>query len=399
MPQSSYIVLVDCNNFFVSCEELYDPSLKGKPVCVLGNNDGCVVARSNPAKDLGITMGMPYFIAKKKFPDAIYLSGNLAKYKSISKKIMAKLTDFTPNVEVYSIDEAFLDITGCEKTHKITYLEIARKVRTDIKNEIGIDVSIGLSPTKTLSKLASEIAKSGIRKYTDLSGVYEINEENRVEILKNTSINEIWGIGRNLEKTLRRHNIRSAFDYTKLSDDFLKRNLGKIGLDLKQELLGNSVSPVEYENSLPKSISSTRSFRNFTTDKSVIKNALNGHLHHVCTKLREYNLTAKHLSIMLRTKDFKIFTNKISLDEPVDSEFEINKKIYTLFDEIYMKGVIYRSCGAVLSRVEPKKEMQLGLFSAKEKEKSKNLSKAWDNIEKKFGQGTLKIGKTTEETE
>lgn len=392
MPGCSYIVLVDCNNFFVSCEELYDPSLCGKPVCVLGNNDGCVVARSNPAKDLGIAMGMPYFIAKKKFPNAIYLSGNLTKYKTISKKIMAKLTDFTPNVEVYSIDEAFLDITGCERAHKISYFEIAHKIKTDVKNEIGIDVSIGLSPTKTLSKLASEIAKAAIRKNPKALGVFEINEENRVEILKNTNINEIWGIGRNLEKTLRRHNIRNAFDYTQISDDFLKRNLGKIGLDLKQELLGKPVSAVEYENSLPKSISRTRSFREFTEDKSVIKNALNSHLHEACSELRRYNLTAKHLSIMLRTKDFKIFTNKISLDEPIDSEFEINRKIYTLFDEIYIKGIIYRSSGVILSRVEPKKETQLGLFGAEKKEKSKKLSKAWDKIEQKFGTGALKIG-------
>jgi len=392
------IVLIDCNNFFVSCEELYDPALKGKPVCVLGNNDGCVVARSNPAKDLGIAMGMPYFIAKKKFPNAIYLSGNLSKYKEISKKIMAKLSDFTPNVEVYSIDEAFLDITGCERLFKTSYFEITKLIKKTIKNEIGIDVSVGLSTTKTLSKLASEIAKSKIRRHTDESGVYEINEENRVEILRNTSIDEIWGIGRNLNKTLRRHNIRTAFDYTALPDDFLKRNLGKIGLDLKEELLGNSINPVSYENALPKSISRTLSFRNFTDDKSVIKNALNSHLHNVCIELRKYNLTSSVVTVMLRTKDFRIFTNKITLPEPFDSEFEVNQKIYALLDEIFMEGVIYRSSGVILSRVEPKKDTQLGLFNVKEKEKSKKLSKAWDNIEKKFGQGALKIGHSDKES-
>lgn len=397
MPSKSQIVLVDCNNFFVSCEELYDPSLKGKAVCVLGNNDGCVVARSNPAKDMGISMGMPYFIAKKKFPNAIYLSGSLPKYRAISKKIMQKLFDFTPNVEVYSIDEAFLDITGCERVHKISYFEIAKKIRRDIKSEIGIDVSIGLSPAKTLSKLASEIAKSKIRKHTDESGVFEINEENRIEILKSTPVNEIWGIGRNLDKTLRRHNIRTAFDYTELPYDFLKRNFGKIGLDLKEELSGNSVNPVNYENSLPKSISKTLSFRDFTTDKSVIKNALNHHLHEVCAKLRNHNLTSQMITVMLRTKDFRIFTNKASLDEPFNSEFEINQKMYELFDEIYMQGIVYRSSGVILSKIEPKKETQLGLFTAEEKEKSKKLSKAWDNIEKKFGFGTLKIGTVKEE--
>lgn len=386
------IVLVDCNNFFVSCEELFDPSLKGRPVCVLGNNDGCVIARSNPAKDLGVAMGMPYFIAKKKFKDVIYLSGNHSKYREISRKIMQKLYDFSPTVEKYSIDEAFIDITGCERAHKAPYFEIAQKIRLSIKDEIGIDVSIGLSSSKTLAKLASEIAKSNLRKKTDISGVFEINVQNMGEILRTTSINEIWGIGRNLDKTLRRHNIRSALDFINLPEDFLKRNLGKNGLDMQKELSGVSINPVSAEEEAPKSISKTASFRHFVDDKSVIKNALNHHCHLVCTQLRSQNLTAKLLVVMLRTKDFKVYTNKLALDTPIESEFEINKEIYRLFDEIYLKGVMYRSSGVILSRIEKKKEEQLGLFNAEKKIKSKNLSKAWDNIEKKYGFGSLKIG-------
>lgn len=386
------IVLVDCNNFFVSCEELSDPSLKGKPVCVLSNNDGCVIARSNPAKDLGITMGMPYFIAIKKFPKAIYLSGNHAKYREISKRIMEKLYDFSPTVEVYSIDEAFLDITGCEKAHKTDCFNIAKNIRKTIKNDIGIDVSAGLSTSKTLSKMASEVAKAKIRKHLDMTGVFEINESNREEILKNTLINEVWGIGRNLNKTLRRHNIKTAYDFTNLSNDFLKRNLGKNGLDLKEELLGISVNPVDSEPEPPKSISKTASFRNFTDEKSFIKSSLNYHSHLVCAKLRDQNLTAKFLMIMLRTKDFRVITNKMSLDDPVESEFEINEKIYKMFDEIYVPNVLYRSSGVILSRLEKKKDSQLHLFGAQKKIKSQNLSKAWDNIEKKYGPGSLKIG-------
>ena len=390
------IVLVDCNNFFVSCEELFDPSLKGKPVCVLSNNDGCVVARSNPAKDLGITMGMPYFIAKQKYKNAIYLSGNHARYREISKRIMQKLYDFSPNVEIYSIDEAFIDITGCERTHKTTYLGIAQKIRSSIKDETGIDVSIGLSSSKTLAKLASEIAKSKIRKKTDMSGVFEINVENMGDILRETSINEIWGIGRNLDKTLRRHNIRSALDFINLPEDFLKRNLGKNGLDLQKELSGISINPVVSEPSAPKSISKTASFRHFTDDKKNKKNALNYHCHQVCTKLRSQNLTAKLLIVMLRTKDFRIYTNKLSLNDPIESEFEINKEIYRLFEEIYIDNILYRSSGVILSGIEKKKEEQLGLFNAEQKIKSKKLSKAWDNIEKKYGAGSLKIGMNEE---
>ncbi len=386
------ILLIDCNNFFVSCEEVFDPSLKGKPVCVLSNNDGCVIARSNPAKDLGVTMGMPYFIAKKKFKNVVYLSGNRERYVEISKKIMKHLERFTPSVEVYSIDEAFLDITGCEKAHKTTYIEIAKMVRASIRDEIGVDVSVGLSTSKTLAKLSSEIAKSAIRKKTDLSGVFEINENNRSEILRNTSIHDIWGIGRNLNKTLRAHNIGTASEFANLPDDFLKRNLGKNGLELKQELLGNSANPVESDPKPPKSISKTASFREFTEDKSVIKNTLNYHSHLVCTKLRRFDLTAKLLIIMLRTKDFKVFTNKIALEIPIDSEFEINKLIYRLFDEIYIPGVIYRSSGVIVGRIVSKHDTQLTLFDSEKRQKSKNLSRAWDNIEKKYGFGSLKVG-------
>ena len=305
---------------------------------------------------------------------------------------MQKLYDFSPTVEKYSIDEAFIDITGCERAHKASYFEIAQKIRFSIKDEIGIDVSIGLSSSKTLAKLASEIAKSNLRKKTDISGVFEINVQNMGEILRTTSINEIWGIGRNLDKTLRRHNIRSALDFINLPEDFLKRNLGKNGLDMQKELSGVSINPVSAEEEAPKSISKTASFRHFVDDKSVIKNALNHHCHLVCTQLRSQNLTAKLLVVMLRTKDFKVYTNKLALDTPIESEFEINKEIYRLFDEIYLKGVMYRSSGVILSRIEKKKEEQLGLFNAEKKIKSKNLSKAWDNIEKKYGFGSLKIG-------
>ena len=172
---------------------------------------------------------------------------------------------------------------------------------------------------------------------------------------------------------MRRHNIRSGADFQTLPDDFLKRNLGKIGLDLKAELLGISANPVSSEPQVPKSISKTASFREFTSDKSIIKNALNYHAHRVCTKLRYFNLTAKMLTVMLRTKDFRVITNKIMLEEPVDSEFEINQKIYKLFDEIYVPEIIYRSAGVILSKVERRKEAQLCLFEAEKRIKSKNF--------------------------
>ena len=173
MPKYNVIALIDCNNFFASCEVLFDPTLAGKPVCVLSNNDGCVVARSNEAKALGVKMGMPYFMAKKQFRGVTYLSGNYARYSEISKRIMTKLYDYTPSVEVYSIDEAFLDLSGTRKLYRCSYEEIIEKIRLDIKNDIGVDVSIGLSYSKTLAKLACEKAKE-LNKKNPKIGTYKI---------------------------------------------------------------------------------------------------------------------------------------------------------------------------------------------------------------------------------
>ena len=191
MEKRSIIALVDCDSFFVSVEQALNPELKNKPVCVLSNNDGCVVARSKEAKQLGITMGMPYFMAKREFKNCYYLSGDHEKYEEFSKKIMTILRDISPDVEVYSIDEAFVNLTGLKKLYKRNYVKIALMIKERIKNEVDIPVSIGLSTSKTLAKLASDKAKK-----TD--GLYIIGSRKIEKELKNTKIEEIWGIGKNI---------------------------------------------------------------------------------------------------------------------------------------------------------------------------------------------------------
>lgn len=388
------ILLVDCNNFFVSCEELFNPSLKGKAVCVLSNNDGCIVSRSNKAKDMGIPMGMPYFMAKRKFKNVEYISGNISKYSEISKRIMQKLSDYTPSVEIYSIDEAFLDIEGTQKLHKMTPGELADKIRKDIKEQIGIEVSIGVSKTKTLSKIASEIAKNNTRKNisSEYEGVFEINENNIDEILFSMPVEEIWGVGKNLHKFFRKHNIISAKDYINSDDDFIKRNLGKKGVELKEELKGIIKYPVSQNNEPPKSISKSASFREFTTDEDFIKNSLNYHLHRICIKLRKYNLGACSMSVMLRTKDFRVIKEKISFKTPKISEFELYKTMHELFEKIYDKNIIYRSSGVCVYNLSSIDDVQLMLFESETIKKKRKLSDAWDKIEQKFGYGILNIG-------
>lgn len=388
------ILLVDCNNFFVSCEILFNPELKGKPVCVLSNNDGCIVARSNEAKDLGVSMGMPYFIAKRKFKKVIYLSGNIPEYIKVSRKIMEKLSTYTPSVEKYSIDEAFLDITGTQKLYKMNPVQIADKIRREIKEEINIEVSIGVSKTKTLSKIASEIAKNNTRRHikSEYEGVYEINDLNMDEILTNTKIEEVWGIGRNLHKFFRKHNILNAKQYSCLNEDFIQRNLGKKGLELKDELNGIIAYPVIDYYVAPKSISKSSSFREFTNDKEFIKNELNVHLHKVCIKLRSHNLSAGVLEVMLRRKDFGRVKEKFVFETPKNSEFELYKKMHELFEGLYKEGVIYRSSGVCLSKLSDTKDCQMSLFEDESSKKKRKLAHAWDKIEQKFGYGIVSVG-------
>ena len=391
MPKYNVIALVDCNNFFASCEVLFRPELKGKPVCVLSNNDGCIVARSNEAKALGIKMGMPYFMAKKQFKNVTYLSGNHARYNEISKRVMAKLYDYTPTVEVYSIDEAFLDLGGTRRLHRCSYEEIIEKIRKDIKEEIGIDVSIGLSYSKTLAKLACEKAKELNKKDSSI-GTYKIGYREIKEELKNTSIEDIWGVGANTAALLRKHYISSACSFTSQNDAWIKRVMGKVGLDLKYELLGECISPVNPNETLPKSIQKTASFANFTSDKNYIINALNYHCHRVCKKLRFHSLTSGVISIMLRTKDFYILSAKVSLETPTNSEFEFNLKIKEMLDEIYNPNIIYRSCGVTALKLSSQDSCQLSVFNSQRLEKNQKLSDVWDKIEEKFGRSKIHLG-------
>ena len=391
MSKYNIIALVDCNNFFASCETLFNPELRGKPVCVLSNNDGCIVARSNEAKALGVKMGMPYFMAKKQFKNIIYISGNLERYTKISKKVTKKLYDYTPIVEVYSIDEAFLDLNGTKRLHNCSWEDLIKKIRNDIKEEIGIDVSIGLSYSKTLAKLACEKAKE-LNKIDPKIGTYKIGYREIKDELKNTKIQDIWGIGSASSALLRKHYISSTYDFTTQSDAWIKRIMGKVGLDLKQELLGQAVSPVNESETLPKSIQKTASFAEFTSDKNYIINALNYHCHRVCKKLRLLDLNAQIISVMLRRKDFWTISAKTTLETPVNCEFEFSAKIKELLDEIYQPNVIYRSCGVSVWRLLPQSESQLSLFSAKRIEKSNKLSDAWDKIENKFGKGKIHLG-------
>lgn len=385
------IALVDCDSFFVSCEQAKNPELKDKPVCVLSNRDGCVIARSREAKRMGIRMGLPYFMAKTDFPGAIYISGHHDLYKEISDKVMGLLRELTPVVEVYSVDEAFIDLTGLERLYKMNSVDIAKFIRREIREKIDIPVSIGLGATKSLAKLASDKAKN------ELDGVYYIGEGNLMEELRHTSIYEIWGIGRRLSVRMAQNGILTAYELVQKSDKFLDNLVGIHGLEMKHELLGEIISPVTNEVKLPKSIQRTSQLAKFTADKEYLKNSINYHIHRACVNLRKINAKTLEVGVLMRTKDFKVYVEKETLNKSLDFELEISKIIFNLFEKIYNPKVIYRSTGVFFDKLVYNDVSQMFLFSEEKDERKARLSECFDRLEAKFGKNIIQTGFVTKD--
>ncbi|MBR6163514.1 hypothetical protein IKQ26_06470 [bacterium] len=379
-----FIALVDADNFFASCEQLFNPSLEGKPVCVLSNNDGCVIARSKEAKKLGIKMGMPYFMAKKEYPSAVYLSSNFTLYHDISNRLRDIFRRYSENIDIYSVDEAFFDVTGLDKVYNCDFETLAKRIRDEVKREVGVWVSVGISNSKTLSKVAVHKAKS-------LSGVYVIKKENIEEELKYFPVSEVWGIGKQTTKFFRAFGIFYASEILKLDEGFLRKNLGIKGLELKQELSGENFIGIQKEEKKPKSIQRTCAFPEFTQDKDYIQKWLFYHLHNSCRCARRDNLKAGSIGVMLRTKDFRVFYLEAILEKKSNSELELVKYAVKLFERMFDGSIIFRASGIVLNGLEEIKTEQLSLTGEQNKKKEE-ISYVLDKIEEKFGKGSIMVG-------
>lgn len=387
MARKSVIALVDCDSFFVSCEQSVNSELKGRPVCVMSGRGQCVISRSKEAKKLGIRMGMPYFQIEGQMKKATYINANHELYSKISEKVMTILKNFSPKVEVYSIDEAFVDLTGLESLYKKNYLEIAQMIREEVLKHTDIPVSIGVSSSKSLAKLASDKAK------TMGEGVFLIGARKIVPLLQNTNIDEIWGIGKNLSILLRKNGILTAYELVCQDDLWLNKQIGIRGLEMKHELLGEMVSPVSNEVKLPKSIQKTSALAKFSSDKNYLKNSLNYHIHRACVKLRGINAKCKGVSIFLRTKDFRVFSEKKVLNVSSDFELEISDIVFTLLDKLYNPNILYRSTGVILDTFTMNDEAQMSLFAdEKVDEKKEKLSKCFDKLEARFGKDIIQTG-------
>lgn len=379
-----YIALADCDCFFVSAERAFNPRLDGRAVAVLSNNDGCVISRSREAKALGLKMGEPYFMAKKRLPQVLYVRANHDLYRSISAKVMAKFKSFTPDVEVCSVDEAYLDLTGTKLLYRQNYIKTAQMIRQAVWDELHIPVSIGLSTTKTLAKLASDKAKNA-------GGVFAIGSAERNKILTQTLIADVSGVGRKLLLKMREECIFTALDFVMRPDYWVKARFGTHGADLKAELSGIPLFKVEPDDKAPLSIQQTSALREFSSDIAVLKTDLCRHIHTACRKARSEGAKAAAIEVMLRTKDFKVVTARVKLDFASNQETEITPPALRLLTQLFTPAVVWRSTGITLTGLVYGEREQLDLFQPAKKSDDR-LGSILDELEEKFGKNIVHLG-------
>lgn len=384
--------LVDCNNFYASCERVFRPELNGKPVVVLSNNDGCVIARSNEAKELNIPMAAPAFKFKKIFKEnnINVFSSNYALYGDMSNRVMHLLSEYSPDMEIYSIDEAFLKFDGFEQYNLQEYAE---KIQRAVTKGTGIPVSIGLAQTKALSKVANRIAK----KFPERTkSVYIIdNEEKRTKALKWIKVQDVWGIGRKHTKRLNNRGVYTAYQFTQLPDAWIKKEMSVVGLRLKHELEGKS--RLDIETIQPKqNIATTRSFDKMYSDYETIKERVVTFAVTCAEKLRKQNSVSSSIMVFLHTNGFKKelpqYAKNIVVKFPfaTNSSFDIVKFAVEGLDRIFKKGYKYKKAGVIVMDIIPDNPQQLMLFGGVNP-KHKKIMQTMDSINANIGPYKLKI--------
>ncbi len=391
------IALVDCNSFYVSCERLFKPNINNVPVVVLSNNDGCVISRSSEAKLIGIKMGEPYFKVKqlvKRFNVQVF-SSNYALYGDISRRVMSILKKFSPSIEFYSIDEAFLDLTMIKDMDVDHYIQ---ELKSIILKWTGIPVSIGVAKTKTLSKVANHIAKKnklGVESFINKSEE-EINEN-----LKKFPIEDVWGVGRKISKLYKSNNIETAFDLKNSNNTWIKKNTNVLGLKTVMELRG--VSCVNFnteEDSKRKNCCVSRSFGNKVTEFNVLKEAVVSHCLNAAEKIRLDQQVVKSVIVFIRNSPFnkneKFFSTSKKVDLPIstDDSLLLSKVCIQSLEEIFVQGPRYQKAGVIFSGLSEKGKYDDGLFKYERKEKSHSLMKAIDRTNFRFGRNMLTVADT-----
>lgn len=382
--------LVDCNSFFVSCERVFDPSLQGKPVIVLSSNDGCVISRSAEAKAMGIQMGQPFFMLTDymKEQGLVVKSSNFALYSDISARVMSILSKAGPHAEIYSIDEAFIDFSGqsFEDAEKQ-----ARVLKEQILEWTGIPVSVGVGRTKTLSKLANDLAK----KRVEFEGVCTLKGDDAEQtLLQETGVSEVWGIGRQLTKLLTRNGIWTVADFQKTTHAWARKYMGVVGLRMLMELQGTSCIALDEAPSAKKSIVVSRSFGNYITRFQDLSEAVAMHAHSAGEKLRRNKTFARGASLFVqirtgKAKDYQSMSIPLVLEKPTYDTFELIGAAQEALKNIFQSGKVYKKAGIVLYDFIPEAPQQRDFFRIEDLHQNTAVMKVMDGLNKRMGKGTL----------
>ena len=385
--------LVDCNNFYASCERVFQPQWKGKPVVILSNNDGCVIARSNEAKALGIPMGAPAFKYQAQFKrqKIKVFSSNYPLYGDMSSRVMSILERYTPNIELYSIDEAFLQFKGFDL---FDLQKEGMKMQKQIKKWTGIPVSVGIAPSKALAKIANKIAK----KFAVKTGsVYSIDtEEKRIKALKWTSISDVWGIGRQHLQQLEAIGVANAWQFSLLSDDWVRKQMSVLGLRLKKDLQGLPSIQLEEVKAPKKGIATTRSFEGNLTSFSDLEERVSTFASNCAEKMRKQQSSCQALLVFIRSdphkKDVISYRNSCVLTLPYATNSSIILSRYAILGlrKIFKENIAYKKAGVMIMGLLPTERRQLNLFE-NNNTKHVALMKSLDKIHKRFGPYQIKL--------
>ena len=385
--------LIDCNNFYVSCERVFNPALNNHPVMVLSNNDGCVISRSNEVKDLGIGMAVPTHEVKdliKKHNIAVF-SSNYTLYADMSNRVMNLLQGFVDEVEIYSIDEAFLNLAGMEH---FNIKEYAEKITNTVYRGTGLPVSMGIAKTKTLAKVANKYAK----KYPKYNNVCYIDTEDRqIKALKITKIEDVWGIGRRFARKLKEEGIITAYDFIKMPRAWVRKNMTVVGERVWCELQGEPCIELELVTPAKQQFCTSRMFGERLNDIGTIREAISTYACLCSEKLRQQQSSATSLMVFICStngadKRPYYFPHKlIEMPVPTDSTLEIVKYALIALDSIYSDKYRYKKGGVILTEVISNTAIQQNLFDTVDRKKHADLMQIMDKLNSGFAQNVLKL--------
>lgn len=378
---------MDGDAFFVGVEQAKDPSLCGLPV-VTGEERGIATAMSYEAKALGITRGMPVYRIKKEFPQVIVLAGDYKSYEKYSRKMFDIVRRYADDVEEYSIDECFADLTGLEKVLKMTPREVATRIKHEVHEELGLSVSIGLAPTKVLTKVASNWVKPG--------GLTVIEHGTILDFLKEKPVGKIWGIGPQTARVLENLGVTTALHFITKDIDWVRERLSKPYEVIWRELRGEHVMEINPEQkTVYSSIQKTRTFHPPTSDTAFLLSQFSKNLEDACAKARYYELIPKKVSLFLKTQQFSYTHALITLSQPTSSPETILSQIEERFKEMYRNGVLYRATGVTLQELSAEVPQQMDLFGESDRaSKFEEIHRHLDTLESKFGKKMVHLGST-----